>query len=68
MDETQYRVIAARGNMREEPDGSARIRATFAQGTLVQRDPDREIEDHWIPVLLVRGWMHDSVIQPVQPT
>lgn len=59
----QYRVKTEIANLREEPSSAARIKAKVNQGAIVhvgERDGD------WYRVQVVNGWMHKSVIEPIE--
>lgn len=61
----QYRVKVA-ANFREEEYITSKVRAVLAAGTIVNIDDERIPKGDWLPVLLVRGWMHKSVLEPIE--
>lgn len=58
----QYRTTS-RANMRDEPSTKARIITTLADGVILHVDPDRTQDGEWLPVVLVRGWVHNSTVE-----
>ena len=62
--DNQYRTTA-RANLRDEPNVNAYRRATLEPGVILHVDPERQPEGDWLPVLLVRAWIHRSNIEPV---
>ena len=62
---TQYRTVT-RANLRNEASAEAAVITTLATGTIVNVDTDRTPDGDWLPVVLVRGWVHQSVVEAVE--
>lgn len=63
---TQYRITTTKANLRNEPDAKAGIVAVVEAGAIVHVDPDRTPDGEWLPVILVRGWVHKSVVEALE--
>lgn len=53
--------------MREEPDIASRVVCQLSPGVIVNLDPERTKDDGWLPVVIVRGWLHESVVTVLEP-
>ncbi len=62
---TQYRATS-NANIRDEPDAKASVAAVVGAGAIVHVDPDRTPDGEWLPVILVRGWVHKSVVEALE--
>lgn len=59
----QFTVTSEQANFRQEPHRDGAIITKLFEGAIVHLDPDRKPEGDWLPVLLVRGWMHKTVVR-----
>jgi hypothetical protein len=59
----QFRVSATNANYRSEASIKAPIIAVLRSGTILHIDYDRTQDGEWLPVSLVRGWIHTSVVE-----
>jgi hypothetical protein len=63
---TQYRVTTTKANLRNESHVMAGIVSVLEAGAIVHIDTDRTPDGDWLPVVLVRGWVHQSVVEAVE--
>ena len=59
----QFRVTASNANYRNEASLKAPVIAVLRNGTILHIDYDRTQDGEWLPVSLVRGWIHTSVVE-----
>ncbi len=65
MSDIQYRVKAKGANVRTEPDISSNIVTTLLPGVIVHLDPDRTVDERWVPVLFCRGYIRDDMVERI---
>lgn len=64
MADIQYRITGTlRANVREEPSTDSRVLFQLAVGAIVHADPARTRDGDWLPVVMVRGWVHRSLLE-----
>lgn len=66
MADTQYRITGTlRANVREEASDKARVLFQLAPGAIVHADPARTKDGEWLPVMVIRGWVHRSLLEMI---
>lgn len=66
MADTQYRITGTlRANVREEPSTDSRVLFQLAAGAIIHADPERIRDGEWLPVVMVRGWAHRSLLEMI---
>ncbi len=73
MSDTQYRAKANGANLRTDPDLGAAIVTTVRPGFVLHLDPDHATDvdkdgHHWLPVVVVRGWVRDDTVEAIKPS
>lgn len=67
MTTTQYRITGTlRANVREEASDKAKVLFQLAPGAIVHADPARTKDGGWLPVILVRGWVHNTLLELIE--
>lgn len=64
---TQYRITGTlRANVREEASDKAKVLFQLAPGAIVHADPERTKDGGWLPVMLIRGWVHNTLLELIE--
>lgn len=61
----QFRTTVA-ANLRQEPSLKAQVVTVLRSGSVVTLDVHRAKDGEWLPVVFVRGWLHKSVVEPLE--
>lgn len=62
----QYRITTTKANVRNEANVKADVVAVMSAGAILHVDPDRTPDGDWLPVMIVRGWIHSSVVEAIE--
>ncbi len=63
---TQYRIITQQANVRNEPNKDAGVVAVLREGAIIHVDDERQPQGQWLPVLIIRAWVHGSVVEAME--
>lgn len=64
-DQAQFRTTV-NANLRQEASIKAPIVTVLKRGSVVTLDVHRTQDGEWLPVVYVRGWLHRSVVEPLE--
>lgn len=63
--EAQFRT-RVNANLRQDPSILAPVVTVLRYGSVVTLDVHRSQDGEWLPVVYVRGWLHKSVVEPLE--
>lgn len=61
----QFRTTV-NANLRQDPSLKAPVVTVLKTGSIVTLDVHRTQNGEWLPVVFVRGWLHKSVVEPLE--
>lgn len=63
--QAQFRT-RVNANLRQEASIKSPVVTVLKTGSIVTLDVHRTQNGEWLPVVFVRGWLHKSVVEPLE--